>query len=199
MATGDKLMTELPAIYRRENGTNLVEIRLNSIRQLFNSLDPSPFHEKDLDRDAEEYIVETVRELPSAASFKIRIFVPESERAVTGSIDLPRAVHNYFSYRLWVMQRRLRDLMRRGRDALLVAIVFLALTFAIREAVFTFSTETIAHLLAEGLQIAGWVALWQPIQIFLYDWQPIRRVMNVYRRLADVVVEVQFMPAEGRP
>lgn len=186
-------MTELPAAYRQENGTSLIEIRLSSIRQLFNSLDPSPFHEKDLDRDAEEYIIETVRELPSTAPLKIRIFVPESERAATCSVDLPRAIHNYFSYRLWVMQHRLRDLMRRGRDALLVAIAFLALTFAIREVIFTFTTGTVAHLLAESLQIAGWVALWQPIQIFLYDWQPVRRIMAVYRRLTEIVVEVQFL------
>ena len=34
-----------------------IEISLKSIDQLFNSMDPSPFHEKDLDRDAEEFIM----------------------------------------------------------------------------------------------------------------------------------------------
>ena len=34
-----------------------IEIYLDRIEQLFNSMDPSPFHEKDLDRDAEEFIV----------------------------------------------------------------------------------------------------------------------------------------------
>jgi len=185
-------MLEQRAVYRQENGASLIELRLNSVRQLFNSLDPSPFHEKDLDSDAEEYIVETVRELPTQAPFKIRIFLPEHERSAPETADLSRAIQNYFSYRLWVMRHRLRDLMARGRDALLVALAFLALTFALREAIYAFTSGTFAEVLAEGLQIVGWVALWQPVQIFLYDWQPIRRMIGVYRRLSAVEVEARF-------
>ena len=39
-----------------------IEIRLSRAQQLFNSLDPSPFHERDLDQDAEEYIVDSADE-----------------------------------------------------------------------------------------------------------------------------------------
>lgn len=42
-------MAEGESQYRRENGVSLIEIRLNSVQQVFNSLDPAPFHEKDLD------------------------------------------------------------------------------------------------------------------------------------------------------
>ena len=41
-----------------------IEIYLDRIEQLFNSMDPSPFHEKDLDRDAEEFIVSWAQEYP---------------------------------------------------------------------------------------------------------------------------------------
>ena len=34
-----------------------IEVRLRELPQLFNSMDPSPFHERDLDRDAEHFIV----------------------------------------------------------------------------------------------------------------------------------------------
>ena len=37
--------------------TNTIEIRLSSIEQLFQTLDPSPFREKDLDKDVEDFIV----------------------------------------------------------------------------------------------------------------------------------------------
>lgn len=36
---------------------NRIELRLRHVNQLFNSLDPSPFYEQDLDSDAEEFIV----------------------------------------------------------------------------------------------------------------------------------------------
>jgi hypothetical protein len=41
-----------------------IEINLNRFSQLFNSLDPSPFHERDLDRDAEDYIIGSAEEAP---------------------------------------------------------------------------------------------------------------------------------------
>jgi hypothetical protein len=37
--------------------TGLIELKLSGLNQLFNSMDPSPFHERDLDHDAEEFIV----------------------------------------------------------------------------------------------------------------------------------------------
>ena len=40
-----------------------IEISLSRLSQLFNSLDPSPFHERDLDHDAEEYIVGSAEEI----------------------------------------------------------------------------------------------------------------------------------------
>jgi hypothetical protein len=42
-----------------------IEIRIEKVSQLFHSLDPFPFREKDLDKEAEEFIVSWARELPS--------------------------------------------------------------------------------------------------------------------------------------
>ena len=46
-------------------GCRIIEMHLREMSQLFDSLDHSPFREKDLDRNAEEYIVESLKELPS--------------------------------------------------------------------------------------------------------------------------------------
>ena len=188
-------MQERPNVYREEHGASLIEIRLHSVRQMFNSFDPSPFHEKDLDREAEEYIVETMQELPPEATLKIMLHLPESERASAEQAKFTDAIHNYFGYRLWVMQHRLSDLMRRGRTALALGTLFLALTLGARELTLAVSSGTAARMVAEGLQIAGWVALWQPIQVFFYDWRPMRRMVDIYRKLAKIDVDVRFTPS----
>jgi hypothetical protein len=41
----------------------LIRIQLHDIEQLFNTMDPSPFHEKDLDADAAEFILSWAEEL----------------------------------------------------------------------------------------------------------------------------------------
>jgi hypothetical protein len=54
----------------------VIEIRLSRPQQLFNSLDPSPFHDRDLDHDAEEYIVDSADEHPLKKPLTLIIHLP---------------------------------------------------------------------------------------------------------------------------
>jgi hypothetical protein len=47
----------------------------------------------------------------------------------------------------------------------------------------------------EGLTIIGWVAMWRPIDIYLYRWWPLRRLGRYYRKLAEIPVKVR-LPAK---
>ena len=50
---------------------------------------------------------------------------------------------------------------------------------------------TLSQIVAEGFLILGWVAMWRPLQIFLYDWWPIRHQARLYAKLAAMPVEIQ--------
>ena len=41
-----------------------------------------------------------------------------------------------------------------------------------------------------SLVIAGWVALWRPLEIFLYDWWPIRAEARLHDRLSEMDVRL---------
>jgi hypothetical protein len=56
-----------------------IEIRISEIAQLFNSLDPFPFRERDLDVAAEEFIVSWARELPTDQPIRIVVHLPERQ------------------------------------------------------------------------------------------------------------------------
>lgn len=183
-------MQEIPLRYRREGETGLIDIELKSIQQLFNSLDPSPFHEKDLDADAEDYIVGAVREFPLAAPLKLVFHLPPEQIGTTGVANLSQSIHNYFDYRRDVAARDLRFQLRIGRSALLIGLAFLAGCLILRQLMLA-GGGTFAHIVGESLLIGGWVAMWRPIQIFLYDWWPLRRMTRVYAKLASIPVEVQ--------
>ena len=38
---------------------------------------------------------------------------------------------------------------------------------------------------------AGWVALWEPSEIFLYDWWPFRQDMRIYNKIADADLAIR--------
>jgi hypothetical protein len=50
--------------------------------------------------------------------------------------------------------------------------------------------NTLTNFLRESLIIAGWVAMWRPIELYLYDWWPLKRKGKLYARLARMQVEV---------
>jgi hypothetical protein len=45
----------------------------------------------------------------------------------------------------------------------------------------------------EGLTISGWVAMWKPIDIYLYRWWPPLRLKRLYRKLSESDVEVRVL------
>ncbi|MFI5012592.1 MAG: hypothetical protein ACHQAY_09605 [Hyphomicrobiales bacterium] len=168
-----------------------IEIRLGRLQQLFNSFDPSPFHERDLDRDAEAYIVESVDEFHLQKRLRLIIHLPADQLAAANASDLPRAIHNYFAYRLRESQRRLRLFFRDGRIALFIGLAFLFACILLRQLAFALGRGAPEQIAGEGLLIVGWVAMWRPLEIFLYDWRPIRRRCQVFAKLSDIPVMVR--------
>jgi hypothetical protein len=53
------------------------------------------------------------------------------------------------------------------------------------------TAEPLASIISESLIIVGWVANWKPIEIFLYEWWPIRRQISLYERLRDAEVSIR--------
>jgi hypothetical protein len=185
-------VNKLESYYRREGETHLVEIKLNHLRQLFNSLDPSPFLERDLDEKAEQYIVASVSEFPLATSIKLVFYLPQSDQQEAMEI-LPEALHHYFNYCQQGEQRRLRATWRQGRTTLVIGLSFLFVCVSLSQLVSRLGNGTLFDFLEEGLLISGWVALWRPVEIFLYQWWPISHQQKIFGKLTQIPIEIRLL------
>jgi hypothetical protein len=173
-------------------------MHLRKLEQLFDSLDHSPFREKDLDRNAEEYIVDSIKELPTKAPCEIVIYLDEPIDIGAERNAITDAIHIHFSRRAQVLRQNLRQLLRRGSISLAIGLSFLATVFLLGQLVRRIMGETQwAFLLRESLLIGGWVAMWKPLEIFLYDWWPILGERRLYDRLSRI--QVQIIQADSRP
>ena len=169
---------------------NLIEIRVNDIAQLFHTLDPFPFRERDLADEAEDYIVSWAREMPGNRPFKIVVHIPDNESQKSASRDFVEAFNRYFAGRAVVVQRDLNELFRIGRRSLLIGASILAACFLLAHLAGSYLTETAFKRLAEeSFLILGWVANWRPLEIFLYDWWPLAHRRDLYNRLSVATVE----------
>ena len=82
---------------RREDP--VIEIKINTPEQLLNSFDPSPFHTRDLDDRAADYIIESAEEAGSGSPLLLVIELPANQAVRELSKDLPTALRNSFRYR----------------------------------------------------------------------------------------------------
>ena len=169
-----------------------IEIRIDDISQLFHSLDPFPFRERDLDKDAEEFIVSWARELPADRPLRIVVHLPQAQASLPEAHEIGAAITGYFGYRARIIGLDLKELFRVGRRALAIGVTVLSFSVIIGQTLVTrLAPQPVAGLIAESLLIFGWVANWRPIEIFLYEWWPIVRRRNLYRRLAAAHVELK--------
>ena len=143
-----------------------IEVRIHEIGQIFNSLDPSPFTERDLDDDAEAYLVGWAREVDTGGPFRIIVHLPAGEANKARERDLGSAIGHYFAYRAGMLERDLSDLFRVGWRSLAIGIAVLAVSIGLSQIVGAILPERApAQLFAEGIMIFGWVANWRPRDI----------------------------------
>ncbi len=175
-----------------------IELRLPALRELFSALDPSPLIGRDIDDRVEEFIVGTAGDAPSQAPLELAISAADEPDALKHE-DVGEAVRAYFAYLRDAQRLKVRRLMREGRHAAVMGLGFLAVCMTLGQLANTFAPEPAGGFLREGLLIIGWVANWRPVEIFLYDWRPMRRRAQLYDRLSRMTVTVAAPSSAPRP
>lgn len=155
------------------------------------SIDRSPFHERDLDDNAEEFIVDWAQEFPRRD--RVSLVVHVNQLPVHGDAQqlVETAMHNYFAYRAKLNRLEFRHVLKEGRTSLVIGLVFLGACLLTSEWLLRQQSGSLSIIARERLTIACWVAMWRPIRIFLYDWWPLLRLDHLYEKLSRMRVEVR--------
>lgn len=175
--------------YRKEGDKCIVEIAVPDYNHLFDDRDPTRFRSKDLDDDAVEYIVSSVEEITLLKLSHIEIYF-EQEVSPTEQNIVTEAVHNFFKYESEMMTRKINSTLRKGVKSLLIGIVFLALAILV-SLLLKNTNHFLALFFKEGILLIGWVSMWKPINIFLYDWWPLADLRKIYDSLSTVRIDFQ--------
>ena len=172
--------------------SSVVEVYVRELDQLFDTMDPSPFYEKGLHRDAEEYIVASIKELPTKPAALV-IYLERTPGAPDECQILGDAVRKHFARQAQLLRWELRRLIRRGLISLVIGLTVLASAIAAGEALTRLlGGGHIATVIGESLHIGGWVAMWSPMEIFLYEWWPIMSDRRLYAQLSEIPVKIVY-------
>jgi hypothetical protein len=171
-----------------------IEIRVGSLAQLYDALDPSPFRDRGLDPGADRYIIECAGDFPANEDLRLQIQVPDSMRG--HERDAEEAVRRHFSASLRQVERRHRRRMRSGRVSLLAGSAVLVLTTLLRATLGDWLATPVGQGVGEGLLILGWVVLWRPAEVLLFERWEFRQERQLLARLAKVPVEFAPVAAD---
>lgn len=179
--------------YRVEDGRLCIDLKVRQSRQLFDGRDPAPFHERDLDDDAVTYLLGAAQEIPRKQPLAIVVTISEEPAPRLAPDVIVEAVRGHFTYEGEQVERRLRDHVRRGQMILGVGLTVLVVFLTLAEFTVSLPAWPLRDILREGLVITGWVAMWRPLEVLLYDWWPLIDERRQVRRILDAPVSIRYL------
>lgn len=178
--------------YKHVGGKRWIEVRVKSPQQLFDVRDPSPFRERDLDDDFVEYILSATREFAFSTPLKVVIYVEEPESTELSQASILEAIQSYLHYQIELQRKTLKQFVRRGQLFFLIGALILSACLITAQKLETLGQEGLISIFKEGLVIFGWVSMWKPIELILYDWYPLYEKLRLYKKLILTETEIRF-------
>jgi len=176
--------------YRFHDNAHHIDFKISKPEQLFDTRDPSPFRERDLDDSFVRSLVNSARELQKHGAYRLSLSLSSDAPSKMETKEIVDAIHRYFSFEAEYEENELRANRARGAFILVLGLVFLGLCSAGAFFVPRTFPGVASEIFAEGLTILGWVALWEPLSVLLYDWWPHSQKIALYRSLSKVPIDV---------
>ncbi len=171
-----------------------INIQLDRIDQLFDTLDPHARWHRHLSDRIEEFILEEAQALSRKQAIQIYLHVAVDEIDAGRAQEAEHALRSHFARRAQVSTMEIRDLLRRGARSLAIGLVVLAVCLRLGPWIGAlFPKESTGTFIETAFQILGWAANWRPVEILLYDWWPVLQQRRLYRRLAAADVDLRRM------
>lgn len=180
--------------YRTVAGEHWIEVRVKDSQRLFDHRDPAPFRERELDAHFVEYIYTSVREFPVSAPIKVIIYIEEMEPSDLKGEAIREAIQSYFSYQIELQAGRLKRFWKRAQLFLFIGIAILILCIGFAQSIPILSKPGAWGILREGIVIFGWVSIWKPIEVILFDWYPLFEDLRYYKKLRSTEMDIRFLP-----
>lgn len=190
-----------------QNQINEVSISLKTVDQLFIAPVINPFSEDEVELLGEPALLRVLKRAEPGffrrRRYKMRLTVLLPPEQVTPGLpeQVDAALRRYCQARIADNRLQVRRTIWSGLRAAPFGLAFLGVSMGLSamfgSQILTFIPEWLNNLLAEGFVVFGWIALWNPVGAFLYDWVPSWRAIQVYQYM--MTMEIRFRPQPSLP
>lgn len=181
--------------YRRADGFACIDLHVRTARHLFDNRDPAPFRERDLAPEAVEYVLDAADEIPHDEPLHVVVTIADPADASLTPDVVRDAIRTHVEYERHRLSLALTRHLRRGYVAIVVGLVTLASLLTLAEFTSLLREGHVREIIHEGLVITGWVAMWRPLELLLYEWWPIVQDRRRFDRLLQAKLTVRYEAA----
>lgn len=169
-----------------------ITLLLDDLRYLFEKPPFDPLHGQYSELSGFEQILNELKPLSLQRPLRATIALPAARFAEVSAGQTAEAVRGYSDLRIRQIDKEMASLRWKGVKALQTGLLFLAGCLLLSAFFGNLSAlpEFLSTFLSEGFLIAGWVSLWHPTEILLYEWWPFWRDKQLYKRMRDMEIVI---------
>jgi hypothetical protein len=172
-----------------------VGIQLKTIEALFdppeaNPFDPDSRYESGIEELAQQL---AKRHLNGAKPTQVVITLPAQAIEPGLKEKTQAALGRYATAQIEAADLEIEQLRRRGRFSLISAIVIILVAIVVVWFIgwLNLFGGTLQSFLVGGLSVFSWVAVWDPFNVYLYEWRVPVRTRRIFERLRQAEVVIQ--------
>jgi len=168
-------------------------LHLDDVRQLFNAPEFDPLAANPRDTSGIEWLIEELKTIPRPDSLKLTLYIPTEQVTPELNQRLHTVVQDYCAMKIEQAILEADALRRQGLRELGYGSLFLLICLGL--AVFAEQASFLPHwlggFLLNGFTVIGWVSLWHPTEILLFDISPSRREKSRYDLISAMELEIK--------
>jgi len=170
-----------------------LHLNIGSFDTVFDNRDPETLPRRRLDPEWLEYVLETIDDLPRSTALDMTLHTSSAALGKWKETDLAQSLREHFETYDMRLRMRVRENFRTGRTILLLGVLILIVFTGLSVLFEQFDLGVFHRIFTEGFLIIGWVALWRPVDILLYDWWPIvaerRKIARILKGIITITTE----------
>ena len=168
---------------------------LDDITHLFVAPDFDPFAAQAIYVSGIDLLITALRSKTLRKKTRVILLLPPDQISAGLEPKLQQAMNRYCAFKIQGDKSELASTLWQGTKALQSGVVFLAVCLTLAALIDQPSVlpTYLTTILSEGLTIVGWVSLWRPVELLLYEWWPTWRDRQIYQHItrADLVIRSQ--------
>jgi hypothetical protein len=171
-------------LYERDKATNrfIISVAIEKYADIFNELDPAPFRKRDIDHDLRIYLEDSSLDIPLkhniVLQFKVLNDLHDSEKEER----IKTGLKTYFAFVRNELKAKIRKSREKSAVYALASFLLLSASYSLRTSV---AGGAVLATLFEGINIVGWVFLWEAVSTLLFKNRDVRQRFGHYKRFSD--------------